>query len=563
MIDERIIELYRSQLAAANEEKGMLYAQVKALTEEVSMLRSSMQDTSKRIDELLSEIKSLHDTLKAKDKRIADLEKQLSDALEQNKLGRKKRFVRSSEQARLLNNRDKDVRAEERSDYDGSSNAQLQGNQEEEGPQEQQNITSQKEAAPRAPKTPNHVDETVVHELKEYYELPDGARFMKRKGEIDLCYYTVFEYLPAKIIKHVYEVARVLLADGRFEPTMDCPNIVDRCPFSARMFAEMLSWKYVYNLSVNKIRRRLASLGVFLSRSTLNRYLHMGIRAIREKLEELFRNEVKDTDYLMIDETCALIGMVKNDQKSFKKKYIWAFYAHLKKMVYYLYESGSRARKVVTDFLDTFCGYISSDGYVAYSVFDDAEKYPEIIRCGCWTHARRLFVEALESCSEAITVINDVADLFKVEAECEKKGLDVRSRKIERENRSSHIMTRIYCRIKSLSHDTAIMANSLMKKAVTYMLNQWESLRNFILDGRVQLSNNLCEQRMKPIKLNLKVCQNIGSETAAENASFMFSLMESCKLNKLKEEPYMETLFNSLCMEQVDWKQNLPCFYKQ
>lgn len=562
MIDERIIELYRSQLAAANEEKGMLYAQVKALTEEVSMLRSSIQDTSQRIDELLTEIKSLHETLKAKDKRIADLEEQLSNAQEQNKLGRKKRFVRSSEQAKLLNNRDKDVRAEEKSDYDGSSNAPLQGNQEEDTQQEQQE-TSKKEAAPRAPKTPNHVDETVVHELKDYYELPEGARFMKRKGEIDICYYTVLEYQPAKIIKHVYEVARVQLADGTFEPTMECPNIVERCPFSARMFAEMLSWKYVYNLSVNKIRRRLASLGVFLSRSSLNRYLHMGIRAIREKLEELFRNEVKDTDYLMIDETCALIGMVKNDQKSFKKKYIWAFYAHLKKMVYYLYESGSRARKVVTDFLDTFCGYISSDGYVAYSVFDDAEKYPDIIRCGCWTHARRLFVEALDSCSDARIVINDVADLFKVEAECEKKELDAQERKTERENRSVPIMARIYCRIKSLSKDTATMANSLMKKAVTYMLNQWESLRNFILDGRVQLSNNLCEQRMKPIKLNLKVCQNIGSETAAENASFMFSLMESCKLNKLKEEPYMEMLFNSLCMEQVDWKQNLPCFYKQ
>jgi len=563
MIDERIIELYRSQLAAANEEKGMLYAQVKALTEEVSMLRLSMEQSKQATNEFLSEIKSLCQRLEEKDKRIADLEEKLSNAQEQNKLGRKKRFVRSSEQARLLNNRDKDVRAEERSDYDGSSNAQLQGNQEEDIPQEQQDTTSKKEAAPRAPKTPNHVDETVVHELKDYYDLPEGARFMKRKGEIDLCYYTVFEYQPAKIIKHVYEVARVQLADGTFKPTMDCPNIVDRCPFSARMFAEMLSWKYVYNLSVNKIRRRLASLGVFLSRSTLNRYLHMGIRAIREKLEELFRNEVKDTDYLMIDETCALIGMVKNDQKSFKKKYIWAFYAHLKKMVYYLYESGSRARKVVTDFLDAFCGYISSDGYVAYSVFDDAEKYPEIIRCGCWTHARRLFVEALESCCEARTVINDVADLFKVEAECEKKGLDVQARKIERENRSVPIMTRIYCRIKSLSKDTTTMANSLMKKAVTYMLNQWESLRNFILDGRVQLSNNLCEQRMKPIKLNLKVCQNIGSETAAENASFMFSLMESCKLNKLKEEPYMETLFNSLGMEQVDWKQNLPCFYKQ
>ena len=66
-------------MAAANEEKGMLYAQVKVLTEEVSMVRSSMQDTTKRIDELLSEIKFLHDTLKAKDKRIADLEQQLSE----------------------------------------------------------------------------------------------------------------------------------------------------------------------------------------------------------------------------------------------------------------------------------------------------------------------------------------------------------------------------------------------------------------------------------------------------------------------------------------------------
>ena len=428
----------------------------------------------------------------------------MADALEQLKHGKKKRFARSSEQTRLLNNRNTDVRAEEKSDYDGSSDT-TQCKESELDVQENPD-TSKKESSARVSKTPNHADETITHKVNDYYELPAGARFMKRNGEIDLCYYTVFEYQPAKIIKHVYEVARVRLADGSFEPTMNCPNNVDQCLFSARMFAEMLSWKYVYNLSVNRIRRRLASLGVFLSCSTLNRYLHMGIHALREKLEELFRHEVKNTDYLMIDETCVLVGLVKKEQKSFKKKYIWAFYAHLKKMVYYLYEEGSRARKVVTDFLDTFCGYMSSDGYVAYSVFDDAEKYPDIIRCECWTHARRLFVEALESCSTARTVINDVAELFKVEAECAKKDYDALERKTKREKRSVPIMARIYCRVKSLSKDTAIMSNSLIKKAITYMLNQWESLRNFVLDGRVQLSNNLCEQRMKAIKLNLKVC---------------------------------------------------------
>ena len=136
MIDERIIELYRSQLAASNEEKGMLYAQVKSLTEEVSMLRQSVEqskhDTSEQVKDLLSELKSLHEEVKAKDKRIAELEERLSDALAQIKLGNKKRFVRTSEQVKLLNNRDKDVRSEEKSDYDGSTNAPLHGEQEDE-----------------------------------------------------------------------------------------------------------------------------------------------------------------------------------------------------------------------------------------------------------------------------------------------------------------------------------------------------------------------------------------------------------------------------------------------
>ena len=77
MIDERIIEVYRSQLASANEEKGMLYAQVKALTEEVSMLRLSMEQSKHTANEFLSEIKSLCKMLEAKDKRIADLEGKL------------------------------------------------------------------------------------------------------------------------------------------------------------------------------------------------------------------------------------------------------------------------------------------------------------------------------------------------------------------------------------------------------------------------------------------------------------------------------------------------------
>ena len=89
-------------------------------------------------------------------------------------------------------------------------------------------------------------------------------------------------------------------------------------------------------------------------------------------------------------------------------------------------------------------------------------------------------------------------------------------------------------------HDAVVMmANEMMRKAVNYTLNQWKSLENFIGAGLVEISNNLCEQRMKAVKLNLKNCQNIGSEDAAENAAFMFSVTESCTLNDINPENYL------------------------
>lgn len=48
------------------------------------------------------------------------------------------------------------------------------------------------------------------------------------------------------------------------------------------------------------------------------------------------------------------------------------------------------------------------------------------------------------------------------------------------------------------------MANPTMVKAVKYIFNQWDNLRNFILDGKVKIPNNLVEERMKTTKLDLK-----------------------------------------------------------
>ncbi|MFR8555111.1 MAG: IS66 family transposase [Bacteroides cellulosilyticus] len=107
--------------------------------------------------------------------------------------------------------------------------------------------------------------------------------------------------------------------------------------------------------------------------------------------------------------------------------------------------------------------------------------------------------------------------------------------------------------------------NELIRKAANYTINQWKSLRNILKDGSKEISNNLCEQRMKPVKLLLKNCMNIGSEAAAENSAFISSpLIESRKLNDMRSlRITSKHLFECILHgKDCDKKALLPCFYK-
>ena len=119
---------------------------------------------------------------------ISNLRLQLEDS-------RKHRFGRTSEQRRLLNNRNIDKSAMGSPEYDGSDkkddNNKADGN-ESGGNTSPSNVPAQncrasrKKAAPRAEKTRLKVDKVIVHEIEDYYQLPDGARLMNRNGMADV-----------------------------------------------------------------------------------------------------------------------------------------------------------------------------------------------------------------------------------------------------------------------------------------------------------------------------------------------------------------------------------------
>ena len=531
MIDERAYELLCCQLGLANEEKAGLRKQVNELIARLKAIEESNKENSKAMVDTINELSTtvennrkemelMRKQLEAKDEVNMMLANEISNLRLQLEDSRKHRFGRTSEQRRLLNNRNIDKSAMEKSEYDGSgkkgdddnkTDGNGTGSNTSSGNVSSQNCrpSRKKETAPRAAKTRLKVDKVIVHEIEDYYQLPDGARLMKRNGMADVWEYRLYDF----------------------------------------------------SMPENRQIRLLAREGIHISNTTLNGYIHNGISRLREFMEDVFKEFVQQAKYLMVDETTELVGVETPEGKAYRRKYLWAFFAKHVKLVYYHYNNGSRASDVAKTFLEHFMGSLSTDGYTVYRMFDGEDS--KVLHIGCWTHCRRLWVDALPSDRTAMDIIDPIGDMFRNEDLFRTMKLSGEQIKEKRLKLTKPILERIHHKVVMMMQDTKLMANELMRKAVNYTINQWKSLKNILKDGSAEISNNLCEQRMKPVKLLLKNCMNIGSEDAAGNSAFIFSLIESCKLNDIDPQDYLKHLFECILHgKDCDKKALLPCFYQ-
>lgn len=583
MIDERAYELLCCQLGLANEEKAGLRKQVNELIARLKAIEDSNKENSKALVDTINELsvtvenyrkemELMRKQLEAKDEVNRMLANEIFNLRLQLEDSRKHRFGRTSEQRKLLNNRNLDKSALHKSEYDGSDrkdddNDKADGNETGSStisgstPAQDSQPSRRKETAPRAVKTKLKVDKVVVHEVDEYYTLPEGGRFMNRNGMPDVWEYRVIEHVRAHNVEHVYKVARVKLADGTFVSTMEHPLKKLGGIFSPELLARLLCLKYDFSMPENRQIRLLAREGIHISNTTLNSYIHNGIAKLKGFIGEVFKGFVQQAEYLMVDETTELVGVETKEGKAYRRKYLWAFFAKHMKMVYYHYNNGSRSSDAAKSFLEHFMGTLSTDGYTVYRMFDGEDS--KVLHIGCWTHCRRLWVDALPSDRTAMEIIDSIGDMFMNEDLFRTMKLSGEQIKGKRRKLTGPILESIHHKVVMMMQDAKIMANELMRKAVNYTLNQWKSLRNILKDGAAEISNNLCEQRMKPVKLLLKNCMNIGSEDAAENSAFIFSLIESCKLNGIDPQDYLKHLFECILHgKDCDKKTLLPCFYK-
>ena len=131
--------------------------------------------------------------------------------------------------------------------------------------------------------------------------------------------------------------------------------------------------------------------GVKLSYSTLSDWISSTCKLITP-LYEALKAQVLQTTYLQVNETP--IKVLDKDKKGASHRgYYWGYCSSAEKIVFFDYQPG-RGQEGPMEILENFAGYLQTDGYAVFDVFDRREN---ITLLHCMALARRMFNEALEN----------------------------------------------------------------------------------------------------------------------------------------------------------------------
>lgn len=244
----------------------------------------------------------------------------------------------------------------------------------------------------------------------------------------------------------------------------------------------------------------------------------------------------------MSDETTWQVNK-ENGKKASSNSYIWVHRSGSCEgppIILYQYTS-SRSGEHAKIFLAGFTGYHVSDAYAGY------EKVEGITRCLCFSHLRRYYIDAipLDSSKKEIpgsggAVGRAYCDkLFRLEKKW--KELSPEERKKNRLIYSVPILDAFFAWAEK-----TVTQQVMLKKALYYTLNHRKYFSNFLLDGRIPLSNNLSEIAVKPVAITRKNSLFSDSPAGAEASALIFSIINTAKANNLDPYKYLEYIFSEL-----------------
>jgi len=380
--------------------------------------------------------------------------------------------------------------------------------------------------------------EKITHELS-----PEERRCSETGVELVPIGTKIFEeldYVPAqlRVIEHhrtqygpAPEVAEERQIAPIVAPMPDRP--IDDSMASAGLLAQVMLQKYSQHLPLYRQEDVFQQAGLKIPRQTLCDWVLRAAFELRPIADELMR-QIRAGPVMALDDTPVKCQGPKGS--SHFQACLWTFVNPEVDGVAYRFTPG-RGSEHIEKFLDGCLQYLVGDGYSGHFAAAKAVG-GGIVHGGCWAHVFRKFRDAMsEGRWLAKRLMTLIRKLFDIEAAADRDDLDSQQRLDLRRAKGRTLLAQILWQTRGWKDDFS--TSGKMGEAMKYLTNQWKRLRCFLLDGRVPIHNNACENSIRPIAVGRRNWLFVGSERGGEAAAIIYTLLESCRLANVDRWVYL------------------------
>jgi transposase len=190
----------------------------------------------------------------------------------------------------------------------------------------------------------------------------------------------------------------------------------------------------------------------------------------------------------------------------------------------------------VRTLLAGYTGYLLAD---ASAIYDVLYRDHDLIEVGCWYHCRKGYYRALGSDGpRALEALALIAKLFEIDRDT--RAVPMPARTDARAVRARPVLALLDQWVAR--HRGAADPRGPLAAAIGYYDNQRDALRQFLIDGRLSLSNNRSEQALRNLALGRHNYLRFENATGLQWYTTFRSLIASCALHGLNPQRYLEDL---------------------
>ena len=334
--------------------------------------------------------------------------------------------------------------------------------------------------------------------------------------------------------------------------------LIEKSLVSPSLMASIYYDKYVMFLPHYRQEHDPERFGFPLSRQTISNWEEHICSELFMPVYDHLRILMKNFRYQHCDETSWMV--IRDGRKPGSKGYFWV---HLSgelldgyRIMYICFEL-TRAAAHLTEFFEGINHpvFLTDDAYAGY--YTAQREYPEQLTiCGCLTHARRRFANAVLVMRIPKTITVDELEqipeyqcilmIAEIYAEDEKlKSLSADERLKIRQQKVKPLFDSFIRYLETIDM-AAPETGEVLKDAIGYTLNHEQELRQFLNDGNIPIDNGSCERRIRNIA-RLRV-NSLFSNTkrGAETSAVIMSLMQTADLNGADPYYYMKYLMEEM-----------------